>query len=217
MGYSIKELFCSLQGEGYFTGRKAVFCRFSGCNLWSGRESDRASALCSICDTDFVGTDGPGGGRYQTAQALAQAVLATWEAQSPDETGERFVVLTGGEPLLQVGAGLLEEFHARGFFVAVETNGTRPLPIGSKGGCVDWVCVSPKPGTVLVLRGGDELKLLYPGEPPEQYAQLPFSHFYLQPVDGENRLENTAQAIQYCHRHPQWRLSIQTHKWLGIP
>jgi 7-carboxy-7-deazaguanine synthase len=211
MAYSVKEIFYTLQGEGAQTGRPAVFCRFAGCNLWSGREADRASAVCTFCDTDFVDTDGPGGGRFGTADALATAVAAAWPAGAG---GIPFVVCTGGEPLLQLDAELLSVLHRRGFEVAVETNGTRPPPPG-----LDWICVSPKAGAELVVRAGDELKLVYPqpGAEPERFEALDFRHFFLQPMDGPARERNTDAALRYCLAHPRWRLSLQTHKLLGIP
>ena len=208
--YSVKEIFYTLQGEGANAGTPAVFCRFAGCNLWSGREADRASAVCRFCDTDFVGTDGAGGGRFASAAALAQAVEDAWP--SPERRG-RLVVCTGGEPLLQLDDGLVAALHARGFRVALETNGTLPAPEG-----IDWVCVSPKAGAPLALARGNELKLVYPqpGAEPERYAQLEFAHFFLQPMDGPARTQNTAAAVAYCLAHPGWRLSLQTHKVLGI-
>lgn len=211
MTYAVKEIFYTLQGEGAHAGRPAVFCRFTGCNLWSGLERDRARAACRFCDTDFVGTDGAGGGRYADAGALVDALDARWPAGS----GVRpFVVCTGGEPLLQLDAPLLAQLHARGWQVAVETNGTQPAPAG-----IDWICVSPKAGAALVLRAGNELKLVYPqaGAPPEDYAALAFEHFYLQPMDGPQLPQNTQAAVDYCKRHPLWHLSLQTHKILGIP
>jgi 7-carboxy-7-deazaguanine synthase (Cx14CxxC type) len=219
MGYAVKELFYTLQGEGSHTGRSAVFCRFAGCNLWSGRESDRASATCRFCDTDFIGTDGPGGGKFADADALADAVLACWDAHALSHPERRFVVLTGGEPLLQVDAALCRSLHARGFYIAIETNGTQPVPTGPAADCIDWVCVSPKAGSTLVLDAGDELKLVFPqpGAEPERFVDLRFSSCFLQPMDGPLRAENTASAIAYCQRHPRWRLSLQTHKLLGIP
>lgn len=209
MTYAVKELFYTLQGEGAQTGRPAVFCRFAGCNLWSGREEDRAAATCAFCDTDFVGTDGPGGGKFQTAEALASAAQALWPGG-----GVPLVVCTGGEPSLQLDAVLVAAFHDVGFEVAIETNGTLPVPPG-----VDWVCVSPKAGAPLVVTAGDELKLVYPqaDAPPEKFEGLAFQHFFLQPMDGPNRDENTRAAVAYCLKHPQWRLSLQTHKVLGIP
>ena len=213
MSYAVKEMYYTLQGEGAHAGRAAVFCRFAGCNLWTGREQDRAGAVCTFCDTDFVGTDGPGGGRFATAAALADAVASLWPA---DAAGERYVVCTGGEPLLQLDTPLIEALHARGFAVAVETNGTQPAPAG-----LDWICVSPKAGAPLVLTAGDELKLVYPQrEPeaqPERFADLGFRHFFLQPMDGPERAANTAAAVAYCLAHPRWRMSLQTHKLLGIP
>ena len=209
MSYAVKEIFLTLQGEGGQAGRPAVFCRFAGCNLWSGREEDRADAVCTFCDTDFVGMDGPGGGRFADAEALAAAVEAAW-AGGPDD---RLVVLTGGEPLLQVDAALIAALHARGFAVAVETNGTIIPPDG-----MDWICVSPKAGAELLLKRGHELKLVYPqaGAQPEAFAGLEFERFSLQPMDGPDVAQNTERAIDYCLRHPQWRLSVQTHKTLGI-
>lgn len=211
MAYSVKEIFYTLQGEGVQTGRPAVFCRFAGCNLWSGREADRASAVCTFCDTDFVDTDGPGGGRFGTADALATAVAAAWPAGAG---GIPFVVCTGGEPLLQLDAELVSALHRRGFEIAVETNGTRPPPAG-----LDWICVSPKAGAELVVRAGDELKLVYPqpGAEPERFEALAFRHLFLQPMDGPARERNTEAALRYCLAHPRWRLSLQTHKLLGIP
>jgi 7-carboxy-7-deazaguanine synthase (Cx14CxxC type) len=215
MGYLVKELFYTLQGEGAQTGRAAVFLRFAGCNLWTGRERDRARAVCQFCDTDFVGTDGVGGGRFADADRLAAAVSAAWAASVP--AAHKLVVCTGGEPLLQLDEPLLVALHAVGFTVAVETNGTQPLPPGRER--IDWVCVSPKAGSDLVLASGDELKLVYPqpGAEPERFAALSFRHFFLQPMDGDKREENTALAVQYCLTHPRWRLSLQTHKLLGIP
>jgi 7-carboxy-7-deazaguanine synthase len=211
MTYAVKEIFYTLQGEGANTGRAAVFCRFAGCNLWTGRDEDRGEATCQFCDTDFVGTDGPGGGKFATAEKLAAAVAAAWPKASP---AQRFVVCTGGEPLLQLDATLVDALHAEGFVVAVETNGTLPPPEG-----VDWLCVSPKAGAALELRSGNELKLVYPqeGVDPSQYEQLRFEHFFLQPMDGPGLEANTASALQYCLEHPRWRLSLQTHKLLGIP
>jgi len=210
MAYAVKEIFYTLQGEGRNAGRAAVFCRFAGCNLWSGREADRASAACRFCDTDFVGLDGPGGGRFPTATALAAAVAAQWPAAAG---GTPFVVLTGGEPLLQVDAALTAALHAEGFEIAVETNGTLAVPEG-----IDWVCVSPKAGNALVVRHGDELKLVYPqpGAEPALYEGLAFDHFLLSPMDGAEQSVNTAAAVAYCLQHPRWRLSLQTHKFLGI-
>ena len=210
MTYAVKEIFYTLQGEGANTGRAAVFCRFAGCNLWTGREQDRAEATCQFCDTDFVGTDGPGGGKFASAEAVAQAVAATW----PETSLQRFVVCTGGEPLLQLDAPLLRALHHEGFEVAVETNGTLPPPAD-----IDWLCVSPKANAALVVRAGDELKLVFPqeGVDPARFEQLGFEHFFLQPMDGPDLDASTAAALQYCLAHPRWRLSIQTHKLLGIP
>jgi len=211
MSYTVKEIFYTLQGEGANTGRPAVFCRFAGCNLWSGREQDRSQATCRFCDTDFVGTDGPGGGRFASADELARAVLAAWPS---DSSSHPFVVCTGGEPLLQLDEPLLDALHRAGFEIAVETNGTQPVPTG-----LDWVCVSPKADATLVVPRGDELKLVFPqsGAEPSRYETLEFKHFYLQPMDGPEREANTAAALRYCLAHPRWRLSLQTHKLLGIP
>jgi 7-carboxy-7-deazaguanine synthase len=211
MSYAVKEIFYTLQGEGANTGRAAVFCRFAGCNLWSGREQDRHEATCQFCDTDFVGTNGPGGGRFASAGALAAAVASAWP---PAEPGRRFVVCTGGEPLLQLDSALLQALQDRDFEVAVETNGTLPPPPG-----INWLCVSPKAGTKLVITSGDEIKLVFPqvGAAPEEFEQLGFRHFFLQPMDGPEREANTSAALQYCLAHPRWRLSLQTHKLLGIP
>lgn len=213
MSYAVKELFYTLQGEGMNAGRPAVFCRFAGCNLWSGREQDRAQAICQFCDTDFVGTDGLGGGRFATSTELAEAVIGLWPATAPSPA-RPFVVCTGGEPLLQLDLPLVEALHARGVEIAIETNGTCLPPPG-----IDWICVSPKAGADLVLRSGDELKLVFPqdGASPEQFVALDFAHLLLQPMDGPQRAHNTQLAIQYCLDHPQWRLSLQTHKYLGIP
>ena len=207
--YTVKEIFYTLQGEGFHAGRPAVFCRFSGCNLWTGREEDRADAVCRFCDTDFFGV-GPDGGKFATAEALADAIAARWPMA---DGGRRYVVCTGGEPLLQLDAPLVDALHARGFEIAVETNGTQPAPAG-----LDWVCVSPKANAPLVLTQGDELKLVYPqaGGEPERYAQLDFAHFSLQPMDGPDLAHNTEAAVAFCLEHPQWRLSLQTHKALGI-
>ncbi len=212
MPYAVKEIYYTIQGEGAHTGRPAVFCRFAGCNLWTGREADRADALCRFCDTEFVGTDGPGGGKFAAPDELASAVAAVWPAGAGRE--RRFVVCTGGEPLLQLDAPLLGALHAEGFEVAVETNGTQDPPPG-----IDWLTVSPKVGTDLTVRSGDELKLVYPqeGGEPEQFEGLAFRHFFLQPMDGPGRQENTVAALRYCLTHPRWRLSLQTHKLLGIP
>ena len=210
MSYAVKEIFRTLQGEGARAGRAAVFCRFAGCNLWSGREADRASAECRFCDTDFVGTDGPGGGRFASAAALADSVAHCW-GEAP---GPRYVVCTGGEPLLQLDAALIAALHTHNFEIAVETNGTIAPPPG-----LDWICVSPKAGTRLAATAGQELKLVYPqgGIDPEDLAGLRFEHYFLQPMDGPARIENTDAAVAYCLAHPRWRLSLQTHKLIGIP
>jgi 7-carboxy-7-deazaguanine synthase (Cx14CxxC type) len=209
MAYSVKELFYTLQGEGLRAGRAAVFCRFAGCNLWSGLEEDRATAVCRFCDTDFVGTDGTLGGKFATADSLAAAIAALW----PAGEAHRYVVLTGGEPLLQLDAALIDALHAAGFEIAVETNGTVPAPQG-----IDWLCVSPKAGSGWVQRSGDELKLVYPQPelPPEAITAEGFKHFLLQPMDGTALKANTRAAIAYCQAHPRWRLSMQTHKVLDI-
>jgi len=208
MSYTVKEIFYTLQGEGAQSGRAAVFCRFSGCNLWSGREDDRSRAVCQFCDTDFVGT-GPDGGRFSSAKELAEAIDRCWIGGG----GEKYVVCTGGEPLLQLDDTLIEVLHQRGFEVAVETNGTKPAPAS-----LDWICVSPKAGAPFVQTSGNELKLVYPQEnaPPEMFAQLDFEHFFLQPMDGPETALNTERAIEYCLAHPRWRLSIQTHKLVGL-
>jgi len=237
MSYAVKEIFFTLQGEGAQAGRAAVFCRFAGCNLWSGRETDRSSTICQFCDTDFVGTDGPGGGKFDSAEDLAAAVEQKWPAGAkalahivpltarlkscPDTmhpvsaaySGQRFVVCTGGEPLLQLDTGLIAALHARGFEIAVESNGTIAAPAG-----VDWLCISPKAGTKLVQQNGDELKLVYPqpGVDPAEFEPLAFRHFSLQPMDGPGRAANTKLALRYCLDHPRWRLSLQIHKLLGI-
>ncbi len=210
--YSVKEIFYTLQGEGAQAGRPAVFCRFAGCNLWSGLEQDRAMAVCNFCDTDFVGTDDEGGGKFVIPESLAAAIAKRWP--EGDTSGRRFVVCTGGEPLLQLDEQLINALHAEGFEVAVETNGTRPAPRG-----LDWICVSPKAGAPIVIESGDELKLVFPqpmGQ-PEMFEGLRFRHFFLQPMDGPARDSNTKLAIEYCKSHPQWRLSVQTHKLIGIP
>ena len=208
MSYAVKEIFLTLQGEGAHAGRVAVFCRFAGCNLWSGREDDRTDAVCRFCDTDFVGIDGTLGGRYAEAADLADTIAAQWAGAA-----DRYVVLTGGEPLLQVDAALIAALHERGFTIAIETNGTLDAPDG-----IDWICVSPKAGTSLRIRKGHELKLVYPQveNTPEQFAGLAFERFSLQPMDGPDVAENTVHAINYCLHHPQWRLSVQTHKTIGI-
>jgi 7-carboxy-7-deazaguanine synthase len=211
MAYVVKEIFYTLQGEGRNAGRAAVFCRFSGCNLWSGRESDRAGAVCAFCDTDFVGTGGTGGGRFADAASLAQAIARTWRGAG---CAGRLVVLTGGEPLLQVDSALIACLHELGFEVAVETNGTIAPPAG-----LDWICVSPKAGASLIVTAGHELKLVFPqlGISPRSFEHMEFENFLLQPMDGPERERNTAAAVAYCLEHPHWRLSLQTHKFLGIP
>jgi 7-carboxy-7-deazaguanine synthase (Cx14CxxC type) len=209
MTYAVKELFLTLQGEGAQTGMRAVFCRFAGCNLWTGREADRAKAVCQFCDTDFVGTDGEGGGKFASAEALADAVLAAW---GPSETN-RLVVCTGGEPLLQLDAPLIDALHARGFRIAVESNGTVEAPPG-----IDWLCISPKAGAETVQRAGDELKLVFPQPAlmPDAVEGWDFAHFFVQPMDGPAQAENIRAAIDWCLRNPKWRLSLQTHKVVGI-
>ncbi len=210
MTYSVKEIFLTLQGEGGQAGKAAVFCRFSGCNLWTGREQDRAKAVCTFCDTDFVGTDGENGGKFATPDALVDVIEAQWTG-GPDD---RLVVCTGGEPLLQLDEALIAALHARGFMIAVETNGTVEAPEG-----IDWVCVSPKADAPVVQTKGQELKLVFPQDKalPERFAGLDFERFYLQPMDGPDRDRNTQLAVAYCLSHPQWRLSVQTHKYLGLP
>jgi 7-carboxy-7-deazaguanine synthase len=229
MTYTVKEIFYTLQGEGAQSGRAAVFCRFSGCNLWSGREEDRSRAVCQFCDTDFVGT-GPDGGRFKSAGELADAIDRCWGGaggvtggnrtsevggfpESSDDVPRKYVVCTGGEPLLQLDEKLITELHQRGFEVAVETNGTKPAPKS-----LDWICVSPKAGAPLVQKSGSELKLVYPQEKaqPEEFERLDFRHFFLQPMDGPDTAANTERAIEYCLRHPRWRLSLQTHKLVGL-
>lgn len=217
MTYLVKEIFYTLQGEGANAGRPAVFCRFSGCNLWTGHEEHRPIAVCRFCDTDFVGTDGPGGGHFATPDALAGAVAATWAGDGVadrDDGGRRLVVCTGGEPLLQLDTAAVDAFHRQGFEVAIETNGTMAVPPG-----IDWVCVSPKAGAAMAVTTGDELKLVFPqaGIDPDDVVGLSFGHRFLQPMDGPDREKNTALAIAYCLAHPRWRLSLQTHKYLGIP
>ena len=211
MSYTVKEIFYTLQGEGRHAGRPAVFCRFAGCNLWSGREADRAEAICKFCDTEFVGVGGPGGGKFDAAEDLARAIAEKWP--SDDVAGKRFVVCTGGEPLLQLNEELIRALHTRGFEIAVETNGTITAPAE-----VDWVCVSPKQGAALRQTTGDELKLVFPqpGVDPKAFEGMAFQHFYLQPMDGPNCAINTELAVRYCLGHPVWRLSLQTHKILGI-
>lgn len=212
MTYQVKEIFYTLQGEGSHAGRPAVFCRFAACNLWNGRESSRASAICQFCDTDFVGTDGPGGGIFRTTSDLVEAISRTWQGNAHTRS-RKFVVCTGGEPLLQVDTDLVDQLHDAGFEIAVETNGTKPAPVG-----LDWICVSPKANADLVLTTGDELKLVFPqeGAHPRRYEDLNFRSLLLQPMDGPNLADNTKQAIEYCLEHPQWRLSLQTHKFIGI-
>jgi 7-carboxy-7-deazaguanine synthase len=212
MAYHVKEIYYTLQGEGVHAGRPAVFCRFTGCNLWSGREEDRNTAVCRFCDTNFKGSDGPGGGAYASAPDLARALVAAWPSQTAGNLP--FIVCTGGEPLLQMDRDLVNAFHAADMTVAIETNGTVPLIPG-----IDWVCVSPKAHTQLCVTSGDELKLVYPQEGllPDGCGTLNFRHFLLQPMDGPDREENTRRAIEYCLAHPQWRLSIQLHKVVGLP
>jgi 7-carboxy-7-deazaguanine synthase (Cx14CxxC type) len=211
MTYSVKEIYYTLQGEGAHTGRAAVFLRFAGCNLWTGLERDRATAVCQFCDTDFIGTDGPGGGKFKGADILAEAVAAQWPK---DHASKPYVVCTGGEPLLQIDEPLIAALHAQGFEIGVETNGTQEAPPG-----LDWICVSPKADAELKLKRGSELKLVYPQTlaQPEKFAGLEFEHFFLQPMDGPDRVANTKAATDYCLAHPQWRLSLQTHKLIGIP
>ena len=212
MGYAVKELFYTLQGEGAQAGRAAVFCRFTGCNLWSGREADRKKASCTFCDTDFVGVDGPGGGRFKTADDLATRIFETWKGHPAG--AKPYVVFTGGEPSLQLDDALVDACHGRGFEVAIETNGTRALPLG-----IDWVCVSPKPNSTIVVTMGDELKFVYPQDAlqPEQFVDFEFTHWFIQPMDGPRLGPNTAQSVAYCRDNPRWRLSLQTHKLVGIP
>ena len=216
MAYAVKEIYYTLQGEGAHTGRPAVFLRFAGCNLWSGQESDRATAICNFCDTDFLGTDGPGGGKFDYANDLAEAVLARWP-KMPEERGQQptpLVVCTGGEPLLQLDRPLIDALHVAGFLVAVETNGTLEPPEE-----IDWLCVSPKAGAELVVTSGDELKLVHPqpGLDPDDYLHLDFAFYYLQPMDGPQREQNQLAVVEYCLAHPQWRVSLQAHKILGLP
>lgn len=215
MSYSIKEMVYTLQGEGAQSGRAAVFCRFSGCNLWNGREKDRLTAVCSFCDTDFVGIDGPGGGQFKTAEELAIAVRACWNAHAqPSRYARPFVICTGGEPLLQVDESLVNAFHEHGLDVGVETNGTRPAPPG-----LDWICVSPKAGASLFLIQGDELKVVWPQKDIDlkSLSSLSFTHFFLQPMDQGGHTPSLPECIHLCHAFPQWRLSLQTHKFIGIP
>ncbi|TCS39509.1 7-carboxy-7-deazaguanine synthase (Cx14CxxC type) [Paucimonas lemoignei] len=211
MTYSVKEIFYTLQGEGAHAGRPAVFCRFSGCNLWSGRESDRASAVCKFCDTDFVGTDGERGGKFPDAARLANTIAGLWPSTY---TASKYVVFTGGEPLLQLDAALIDAMHAAGFEIAIETNGTLPVPPG-----VDWVCVSPKMGSELVVKRGNELKVVIPqaAQSLKEYERLEFDHYYVQPMDGPDKEANTRLAIETCKANPRWKLSLQTHKLLQIP
>ncbi|MGD1956247.1 MAG: 7-carboxy-7-deazaguanine synthase [Sphingomonadales bacterium] len=213
MTYSVKELFLTLQGEGAQTGRRAVFCRFAGCNLWTGREEDRADAVCQFCDTDFIGTDGPGGGKFKTPEALAKAAWNTWSTAHAPEKATPYIVCPGGEPMLQLDEPLIAALHAKGFEIAIETNGTLPVPPS-----VDWICVSPKAGADLVQRTGNELKLVYRQDAllPDGLVDLEFNHFFLQPMDGPNQRQFTQEAITYCLANPQWRLSLQTHKILDI-
>jgi len=209
LSYSVKEIFYTLQGEGVHTGRAAVFCRFAGCNLWNGREDDRAASICTFCDTDFVGTDGEGGGSFSSASDLADAVAAFWPKH---DHGRRFVVCTGGEPLLQIDPALVDALHERNFEIAIETNGTIPVPEG-----IDWVCVSPKSGSVLVVTSGDELKVVYPQSvDPRSYESLAFRHFFIQPMDGKDAKNSLSSAISFCAENPRWRLSLQTHKLIGL-
>jgi 7-carboxy-7-deazaguanine synthase (Cx14CxxC type) len=209
MAYAVKEIFYTLQGEGVHSGRAAVFCRFAGCNLWSGREEDRADAVCQFCDTDFVGTDGDGGGKFQTADELGAAIAAKWGAQDRER---RFVVCTGGEPLLQIDRALIDALHRENFTIAIETNGTVAVPDG-----IDWVCVSPKANAKLVVTRGDELKVVYPQEvDPAVYVDLDFGNWFIQPKDGPDAAESLRASIRYCAEHPRWRLSLQTHKLIGI-
>ncbi|SIS62367.1 7-carboxy-7-deazaguanine synthase [Neptunomonas antarctica] len=207
--YSVKEMFYTLQGEGAHAGRPAVFCRFTGCNLWSGREKDRATAICNFCDTDFVGTDGQNGDKFVTAESLAMTIQSFW----PTPEGKPYVVFTGGEPALQLDQALVTAMHLVGFEIAIETNGTKPLPAG-----IDWICVSPKASAEVIIQTGHELKLVYPqlDAMPEKFTTLNFDHFYLQPMDNQDQNNNTQQVIEYCMRHPQWKMSLQTHKIIGI-
>jgi 7-carboxy-7-deazaguanine synthase (Cx14CxxC type) len=212
LSYIVKEIFYSIQGEGFYTGRPAVFCRFAGCNLWSGKEEDRQKAICKFCDTDFLGHDGPDGGIYKTKEELAGKICELWPQQH-EKSAKPFVVCTGGEPLLQLDKNLISALHERNFEIAVETNGTILPPEG-----IDWICVSPKAGAPLLIRTGQELKLVYPqeGAEPEKYAMLNFRHFFIQPLDSPDRENNTRLALEYVLSHPQWRLSLQVHKILGI-
>ena len=209
--YTVKEIYYTIQGEGFHAGRAAVFVRFTGCNLWSGHEKDRKNAICNFCDTDFIGTDGPGGGKFRTAVELSEKIVSKWPSNS---TKNKFVVFTGGEPLLQLDQILVKALHLKNFEIAVETNGTIQSPKN-----IDWICVSPKAGRDLQITKGNELKLVYPqsGVDPVQYEKLKFDYFSLQPMDNKELIENTQKAIKYCHKHPLWRLSLQTHKFIGIP
>ena len=210
MTYAVKEMFYTLQGEGAQAGRASVFCRFAGCNLWNGREEDRAAAVCSFCDTDFIGTDGEGGGKFSTAEELADSIASKWPT---GVAGKPYVVCTGGEPLLQIDPALIDALHARGFEIAVETNGTQPAPAG-----LDWICVSPKADAEMVLTHGHELKLVFP-QPlarPERFEHMDFQHFFLQPMDSILKAQHTREAVAFCMAHPQWRLSVQMHKVIGI-
>jgi len=213
MTYSVKEIFYTLQGEGFHSGRPAVFCRFTGCNLWSGREQDRALAICNFCDTEFIGTDGPGGGKFKEAASLAQAIDAQWPRNLP-QNPRPFVVCTGGEPALQLDSLLVDALHKLGFEIAIETNGTVELCAD-----IDWICVSPKADTAIIVDQGNELKLVYPQEKnhPDLFSSLAFDHFFLQPMDNANADSNTRECIDYCLHHPHWQLSLQTHKLIGIP
>jgi 7-carboxy-7-deazaguanine synthase (Cx14CxxC type) len=215
MTYTVKEIYYTLQGEGAYSGRPVVFCRFTGCNLWTGREEDRARAVCQFCDTDFIGTNGPRGGVYPSAEHLARAIDNCWPSRTgEDYTGQKMVVCTGGEPLLQLDSDFVEALHALSFTIAIETNGTQAPPAG-----IDWICVSPKANAPLVLTTGDELKLIYPqiGVDPNQFTTLAFRRFFLQPMDGPSLEENTQLAVRYCLEHPRWELSLQTHKIIGLP
>ena len=214
MSYTVKEIYYTLQGEGAHTGRPAVFLRFSGCNLWTGRDEDRAKAICRFCDTDFVGINGPGGGKFDSAEELSKVIATNWKSNAISNGTTPFVVCTGGEPLLQMDEPFIQSLHKHGFQVAIETNGTRLPPPG-----IDWICCSPKIGAELVMLSGDELKFVYPqfGADPQQFVNLDYQHFFLQPMDGPDKKKNTELAMEYCRTHPRWRLSLQTHKILGIP
>lgn len=214
MAYRVKELFFTLQGEGFHTGRAAVFCRFSGCNLWTGREEDRARAVCRFCDTDFRGIDGPGGGEYESPEELASAVVTLWNSNTEDQSKRPFLVCTGGEPLLQLDSKLISALHELNVYIAIESNGTKSVPDG-----IDWICISPKEGADWLQRSGDELKLVYPQRDllPDSLPETDFRQYYLQPMDGPELRVNMAKAVEYCRRHPRWKLSLQTHKILNIP